>query len=346
MMPSGAGASLPVPGGGAQHKPPRRRPGRAGLPSVVVLARGAGGCPCDAAARAERPRPCWAQAAGFVLWPFTSTRIRLGGGEGIPPFSTEPCGPPGHPPSPCSLLGKQGHGEGLGARQDRARLKGLCWVKGLRGQGCARAPPGHGTTAGARRSPGLLRGQILPVPGPGVKQQREGQQGWGLRSLVGPCAGVGPGCRDWQGGEEGQEISQWLYGQHRVSCSSPGAGAAAGPDCAGPSPGRTPAPAPRRGPCGTHRLEGLCPSGALAGTGDPFVALGGGLSPGPPQTSCPAQRRAPAPSCSCRTLAAGQDTLGPQLGPARLPTPVLESWVLGRIQVWHVPPGLGTLSPS
>lgn len=48
--------------------------------------------------------------------------------HGDPPGSS-PC------PSPCSLLGKWGHGLGLGDRQDLAWLKGLCWVKSLRGWG-------------------------------------------------------------------------------------------------------------------------------------------------------------------------------------------------------------------
>lgn len=39
---------------------------------------------------------------------------------------------------------------------------------------------------------------------------------------------LAPNTADWQGGEETQEISQWLYGQCRVSCSSLGAGAASG----------------------------------------------------------------------------------------------------------------------
>lgn len=78
------------------------------------------------------------------------------------------------------------------------------------------------------------------------------------------CAGGGCWRGDWQGGEEAQEISQWLYGQHWVSCSSPAARAAPASDRASPGPSRTPAGASQQRPSNKRRLEGLCPGGVLA----------------------------------------------------------------------------------
>lgn len=64
-----------------------------------------------------------------------------------------------------------------------------------------------------------------------------------------------------------QEISQWLYGQHWVSCSSPAARAAPGPDRASPGPSRTPAAASQQRLSNKSRLEGLCPGGVIAERG-------------------------------------------------------------------------------
>lgn len=98
--------------------------------------------------------------------------------------------------------------------------------------------------------------------------------------------------------------------------------------------------------------RGCAPRGT-GGERGPLCGAGGGLSPGVLRgrglrqgTSCPAQRRAPAPSCSCCALAVGQGTLRPRLGPVWLPTATLESRVLGHVQAWHLPLGLSALFPS
>lgn len=266
-----------------------------------------------------------------VLWPLTVTRAKLGGGDRITPFS-------GAAPQFLQPLrgsramerrwGQAGPGSAEGALEGRG--SGSTWTMDhSRGEEVPRAPAG-------------------PNPA-GTKpcwEQRDGQRGWRCRRWQ--SSGLGRG--DWQGGEEGQEISQWLYGQRRVSCSSPGAGAALGPHRTRPGPRRTPAPAARQGPRSTRRLEGPCPAGGLAGTGTPLWVWEGFSALVLCGVECcirgrPALHRhvpCPAPSCSYCALAMGQDTLGPRLGPVWLPTAMLESWVLGHIQAQHLSLGLGT----
>lgn len=130
------------------------------------------------------------------------------------------------------------------------------------------------STAEVRKGPGLLQGQILMVQGPGAWPLGEVQELGAAQQLWGCVLESASNAGDRQGGEEAQEISQWLYGQHRVSCSSLGAGAAPGPDCTGPSPRSTPAPAPRPGPCGTHRLEGRGPLCGAGGGHGPALLQG------------------------------------------------------------------------
>ena len=211
---------------------------------------------------------------------------------------------------------------------------------------------GPGLSSGSAGAMDSSRGEEEPRapagPGPAHARPRgeaarTGSGAAGCPAAAEPCAGVGPGRGDWQGGEEAQEISQWLYGQHRVSCSSPRAATAPGPDCTGRGPRRTPVPARRQGPRGTRRLEGLCPGGALAGTGTPLWGWGC-LGPGPLGGSWAVQRHVPAPCCC--TLATGQGTQGLQLGPVWLPVAVLESQVLRHVQARHLPLGLGAPSPS
>lgn len=189
---------------------------------------------------------------------------------------SEPWGPPGFLPLPQSLqsLGEVGARRGAGGQAGPGTAEGA-----LLGE----IPAGTGLSSGSAALVDHSRGEEEPWGpaglGPaGARPWCEAARGWGdgaggCPAMAEPCAGLGPERRDWQGGEEAQEISQWLYGQHRVSCSSPGAGAPPGPDCAGP--GRTPAPAPRRGPHGTLRLEGLCPTGYWWGEGTPLWGWGG-----------------------------------------------------------------------
>lgn len=71
----------------------------------------------------------WVSISGCsVLQPFTVTRARLGDGDRVATLQwgcTESSGPA----RSCSLLETQGHGAGLGVRQDQAWLSGLCWVR-------------------------------------------------------------------------------------------------------------------------------------------------------------------------------------------------------------------------
>lgn len=250
------------------------------------------------------------------------------------------------PPSPCSLIGQLEHRVGLGNRQDQAQLKGLFWGK----------PCGAGAELQLHRAGEPWLG-------------REGALGchrdpscWGQASARGSWRGSGAGAAQLQ--------------QSRVLVSAMGAGTGregrkrrkSRNGCmvstGFPVPPQepelhhvqtAPAPAPRgrqNQPNGSDLAAHTGQRGCAPGDRDPFVGRRG-LNLGPLRghgmcqgTSCPGQRRVPAPSCSCCSLAVGQGTPGPQLGPVGLPTAMLWSWVLGHIQAWHLPPGLSALSSS
>lgn len=223
------------------------------------------------------------------------------------------------PPSPCSLSGQLGHREGLGNRQDQARLKGLFWGKPCgagaelrlhgagepwlgreealgshRHQSCWGQALARGSWRGSRAGAAQLQQSHVLVSATGAGTGREGRKRRKSRNgcMVSTGFPVPP-----------QELE--LHSVQTAPALAPGG--------------------LQNQPNGSDLAAHTGQRGRAPGDRDPFVGRGG-LSPGPLQghrmcqgTSCPAQRRVPAPSCSCCSLAARQGTPGLQLGPVGLP---------------------------